>query len=236
MLIHPQFLTRPMKVPVLIINMKAYPELLNGGAVKLAKAAEKVARELGASIIVAPPHTYLRQVVEAVGIPVYAQSADPVDPGARTGHIPLEFVKDAGAAGVIINHSEHRLLLNDIAYLVGKAKALNLETVVCAPDPPSSAAAAALYPTAVAMEPPELIGTGRSVSRTKPDVVVETVNAVRRVNGEVKVITGAGIEDYNDVAKALELGTVGVLVASAIVRAKDWEAKITELAKPLVGK
>jgi triosephosphate isomerase len=225
-----------MKVPVLIINMKVYPELLNGGAVKLAKAAEKVARELGASIIVAPPHTYLRQVVEAVGIPVYAQSADPVDPGARTGHIPLEFVKDAGAAGVIINHSEHRLLLNDIAYLVGKAKALNLETVVCAPDPPSSAAAAALYPTAVAMEPPELIGTGRSVSRTKPDVVVETVNAVRRVNGEVKVITGAGIEDYNDVAKALELGTVGVLVASAIVRAKDWEAKITELAKPLVGK
>jgi triosephosphate isomerase len=225
-----------MKVPVLIINMKAYPELLNGGAVKLAKAAEKVARELGASIIVAPPHTYLRQVVEAVGIPVYAQSADPVDPGARTGHIPLEFVKDAGAAGVIINHSEHRLLLNDIAYLVGKAKALNLETVVCAPDPPSSAAAAALYPTAVAMEPPELIGTGRSVSRTKPDVVVETVNAVRRVNGEVKVITGAGIEDYNDVAKALELGTVGVLVASAIVRAKDWETKITELAKPLVGK
>jgi len=216
--------------------MKAYPELLNGGAVKLAKAAEKVARELGASIIVAPPHTYLRQVVEAVGIPVYAQSADPVDPGARTGHIPLEFVKDAGAAGVIINHSEHRLLLNDIAYLVGKAKTLNLETVVCAPDPPSSAAAAALYPTAVAMEPPELIGTGRSVSRTKPDVVVETVNAVRRVNGEVKVITGAGIEDYNDVAKALELGTVGVLVASAIVRAKDWEAKITELAKPLVGK
>ena len=225
-----------MKAPVLIINMKAYPELLNGGAVKLAKAAEKVARELGTSIIVAPPHTYLRQVVEAVGIPVYAQSADPVDPGARTGHIPLEFVKDAGAAGVIINHSEHRLLLNDIAYLVGKAKALNLETVVCAPDPPSSAAAAALYPTAVAMEPPELIGTGRSVSRTKPDVVVETVNAVRRVNGEVKVITGAGIEDYNDVAKALELGTVGVLVASAIVRAKDWETKITELAKPLVGK
>lgn len=225
-----------MKVPVLIINMKAYPELLNGGAVNLAKAAEKVAKELGASIIVAPPHTYLRQVVEAVSIPVYAQSADPVDPGARTGYIPLEFIKDVGAAGVIINHSEHRLLLNDIAFLVNKAKSMNLETVVCAPDPQTSAAAAALSPTAVAMEPPELIGTGKSVSRTKPDVVVETVNAVKRVNSEVKIITGAGIEDYNDVAKALELGTVGVLVASAIVKAKDWVAKITELAKPLVGK
>lgn len=223
-----------MRIPVLIINMKAYPELLNGGAVNLAKAADKVARELGASIIVAPPHVYLKQVVESVSIPVYAQSADPVEPGARTGFIPPEFVKDVGASGVIINHSEHRLLLNDIGMLVSRAKSLGLETVVCAPDAATSAAAAALNPTAVAMEPPELIGTGRSVSRTKPDVVVETVNAVKKVNPSVYVITGAGIEDYNDVAKALELGTVGVLVASAIVRAKDWESKISELAKALI--
>ena len=223
-----------MKTPVLIINMKAYPELLNGGAVKLAKAAEAVAKELGANIIVAPPHTYLRAVAESVSIPVYAQSADPFEPGARTGFIPLEFVKDAGAVGVIINHSEHRLQLNDISWLVDRAKSIGLETLICAPDPSTSAAAAALDPTAVAMEPPELIGTGRSVSRTKPDVVVKTVEAVRRVNKAVHIITGAGIEDDQDVAKALELGTEGVLVASAIVKAKDWVQKITQLAKPLL--
>jgi triosephosphate isomerase (EC 5.3.1.1) len=48
------------------------------------------------------------------------------------------------------------------------------------------------------------------------------------------VITGAGIESSDDVRRAIELGTVGVLVASAIVRAKDWRAKIMEIAKALL--
>ncbi|MCG2863497.1 MAG: triose-phosphate isomerase, partial [Vulcanisaeta sp.] len=114
------------------------------------------------------------------------------------------------------------------------AKGLGLETIVCAPDPYSSAAAAALGPTAVAVEPPELIGTGRAVSREKPDVIIKTVELVRKVNSDVAVITGAGIESGDDVRKAIELGTLGVLVASAIVKAKDWRGKITEMAKALL--
>ncbi len=195
--------------------------------------AEAVSRELGVSIAIAPPITELRLVAENVGIPVYAQGADPVEPGARTGHVPLEFIKETGASGVILNHSENRLLLNDLGWLVSRAKGLGLETLVCAPDPYTSAAAAALEPTAVAVEPPELIGTGKAVSREKPDVIVKTVELVKRVNPGIPVITGAGIESYEDVKKALELGTQGVLVASAIVRAKDWRQKIMELANAL---
>lgn len=104
---------------------------------------------------------------------------------------------------------------------------------MCAPDPYTSAAAAALEPTAVAVEPPELIGTGKAVSREKPDVIVKTVELVKRVNPSIPVITGAGIESYEDVKRAVELGTQGVLVASAIVKARDWRQKIMELAKAL---
>ncbi|ADY02289.1 triosephosphate isomerase [Vulcanisaeta moutnovskia 768-28] len=222
-----------MRLPVLIINMKVYPEVLGKRALELAKVAEAVSRELGVSIAVAPPVTELRLVAESVGIPVYAQGADSVEPGARTGHVPLEFVKETGASGVILNHSENRLLLNDLGWLVSRAKSLGLETLVCAPDPYTSAAAAALEPTAVAVEPPELIGTGKAVSREKPDVIVKTVGLIKRVNPGIPVITGAGIENYEDVKKALELGTQGVLVASAIVRARDWRQKIMELAKAL---
>ncbi|GAB6947058.1 triose-phosphate isomerase [Vulcanisaeta sp. JCM 16161] len=222
-----------MRLPVLIINMKVYPEVLGKRALELAKVAEAVSRELGVSIAVAPPVTELRLVAEGVGIPVYAQGADPVEPGARTGHVPLEFVKEAGASGVILNHSENRLLLNDLGWLVNRAKSLGLETLVCAPDPYTSAAAAALEPTAVAVEPPELIGTGKAVSREKPDVIVKTVELAKRVNPDIPVITGAGIESYEDVKKALELGTQGVLVASAIVKARDWRQKIMELAGAL---
>ncbi|ADN50640.1 triose-phosphate isomerase [Vulcanisaeta distributa] len=222
-----------MKLPILIINMKVYPEVLGKRALELAKVAEAVSRELGVSIAVAPPITELRLVAENVGIPVYAQGADPVEPGARTGHVPPEFIKEAGASGVILNHSENRLLLNDLGWLVNRAKNLGLETLVCAPDPYTSAAAAALEPTAVAVEPPELIGTGKAVSREKPDVIVKTVELVKRVNPSIPVITGAGIESYEDVKRAVELGTQGVLVASAIVKARDWRQKIMELAKAL---
>ena len=222
-----------MRLPILIINMKVYPEVLGRKALELAKAAESVARELGVSIAVAPPITELRTVAEGVGIPVYAQGADPVEPGARTGHVPLEFIKETGAAGVILNHSENRLLLNDLGWLVSRARNLGLETLVCAPDPYTSAAAAALEPTAVAVEPPELIGTGKAVSREKPDVIVRTVELVRKVNSSIPVITGAGIESFDDVKKAIELGTQGVLVASAIVKARDWRQKIMELANAL---
>ena len=222
-----------MRLPILIINMKVYPEVLGRKALELAKAAESVARELGVSIAVAPPITELRTVAEGVEIPVYAQGADPVEPGARTGHVPLEFIKETGAAGVILNHSENRLLLNDLGWLVSRARNLGLETLVCAPDPYTSAAAAALEPTAVAVEPPELIGTGKAVSREKPDVIVRTVELVRKVNPSIPVITGAGIESFDDVKKAIELGTQGVLVASAIVKARDWKQKITELANAL---
>ncbi len=61
---------------------------------------------------------------------------------------------------------------------------------MCAPDPYTSAAAAALEPTAVAVEPPELIGTGKAVSREKPDVIVKTVELVKRVSPGIPVITG----------------------------------------------
>jgi len=222
-----------MRFPILVINMKAYPEIIGQGSVQLAKVAEDVSKELGVSIAVAPPLTELRRVVEAVSIDVFAQSADPVRPGAATGYTPLEMIKETGARGVILNHSEHRLLLNDLTWMIGRAKELGLEQLVCAPDPESSAAVAALSPTAVAVEPPELIGTGKAVSKEKPGVITRTVELVSRINPGINVITGAGIESGSDVEAALRLGTKGVLVASAIVRAKNWREKVLELARPL---
>jgi len=105
--------------------------------------------------------------------------------------------------------------------------------VTCAPDPKTSLAAAALGPHAVAVEPPELIGTGRAVSKYKPETVVETVRLVSTHFPDVAVVTGAGIESGEDVGAALRLGTKGVLLASAAVKAKDHYQKIMELAKPL---
>ncbi len=236
LIIYVGFYLLMVKFPVLAINFKAYRQASGKRGVELAKVAEKVAKEVGVEIIVIPQLTDLALVAQAVEIPVYAQHVDAVEPGAHTGHVTVEAVADVGARGILVNHSEKRMLLEDIRFVVSKAKSLGLETLVCAATPETSAAVAALSPDMVAVEPPELIGTGRAVSKEKPEVIKKTVEFVSRVNPNVKVLCGAGISSGADVRAAIELGTHGVLVASAIVKAKDWYKAIKDMAEALLPK
>jgi len=224
-----------MRTPVLAINFKTYPTAFGDKALGIAKAAEKVAKELGnVEIIVIPPFTELRKIVEAVEIPVFAQHADPYDYGAHTGWTPIVALKEVGVKGVLLNHSEHRLRLDEIVQLVQKAHSTGLETLVCADTPQAAAAVAAINPVSLAIEPPELIGTGIAVSKAKPEIITSTVELVRKVNRDVIILTGAGISSAEDVAKAIELGTAGVLVASAIMKAKEPEKVIREMAEAAI--
>ncbi|MEM1529502.1 MAG: triose-phosphate isomerase [Desulfurococcaceae archaeon] len=224
--------------PVLVVNYKAYyPHSFGKRALEIAKAAVTVQREYSVDIILAPPFTELyRVLMEVAGtrIKVYAQHADPMEPGAITGFTPLEGLKELGVHGVIINHSEHRLTLAGINYLIRRARNLNLEVLACADVPETGAAIAVLRPDMVAVEPPELIGTGISVSKAKPEVIANSVKLIREVNSEVKILTGAGISTGEDVYVAIKLGTVGVLVASAIVKAKDVYQVMREMAEAAV--
>jgi triosephosphate isomerase len=142
-----------------------------------------------------------------------------------------ESVKEAGAKGTLINHSERQLKLADIDEIIRITHERGLLSVVCANNPTISMAAAALKPDLIAIEPPELIGTGISVSKAKPEVVTNTIQLVREVNRKVVILCGAGISHGEDVHAALRLGTQGVLVASGIVKAKDPYAIMLEFAE-----
>jgi len=219
---------------IVAVNFKAYyPYSFGENALRIARDAKKVWEETGVEIILIPPYTEIKPVLEVVKgteIKVYAQHADPVEPGARTGFIPLEGLKEAGVHGVLLNHSEHRLKLADINWLIKKAKELGLRTLVCADVPETGAAVAVLKPDMVAVEPPELIGTGIPVSKAKPEVITRSVELIRKVNSEVIILTGAGISKGEDVYAAIKLGTSGVLVASAIVKAKNPYEVIKDMA------
>jgi len=200
---------------------------------KLAKTAEKINRETDVCVGVAPQYVDIAPIAQTVSIPVFAQHIDPVTHGSFTGHVLPESVKEAGAVGTLINHSERRLKLADIDAAVTRAQEAGLVSVVCSNNSAVSAAVAALKPNMVAVEPPELIGTGISVSKAKPEVVSGTVDLVKRVNPKVVVLCGAGITVGEDVAAALRLGTEGVLVASGIVKAKDQYKALLEFAEAI---
>ncbi len=222
---------RKLWTPLILINFKSYAEGIGQRALKLAKEAETVARRTGVCIGLAPQHTEIAEFARAVSLPIFAQHIDPVEPGSFTGHVLAEAVKEAGAVGTLINHSEQRLKLASIQTAIRRMRELKLTSVVCANNADVSASAAALKPDFIAIEPPELIGTGIPVSKAQPEIITETVNRVEQIAPEITVLCGAGISRGEDVAAALELGTKGVLVASGIVKAKKPAETILEFAE-----
>jgi len=220
-----------LDTPLIIVNFKTYLEATGKKAVELAKKAEKVSLETKVSIGVAPQHTDIATIAKSVKIPVFAQHTDPVQPGSHTGHVLAEAVKETGATGTLINHSERQLKLSDIDAVIKITREKGLVSIVCANNPSISTAVATLKPDILAIEPPELIGTGIPVSKAKPEVITKTVRLVKEINPKVVILCGAGISHGEDVAAALRLGTQGVLVASGVVKAKDPYTVLCEFAE-----
>ncbi len=223
-----------MKDPIIVVNMKTYPQSFGKEGVNLLKACQEVSRSSGIEIPVCPPMTDLTLFCQNATVPILAQHADDMPPGSGTGSVPPEAVKIAGARGLLINHSEKRMRVADIGSIVRKAKELGLETIVCTNDVKVSQACAVFEPDYVAVEPPELIGGDVSVTKANPNVVSDSVEAVRAISPRVKVLTGAGVKTGEDVKKAVELGCKGVLLASGVVKAGDRKQVLEDLVRPLL--
>jgi triosephosphate isomerase len=222
-----------LKVPTIVLNVKTYAEATGIKALEIAQLIDRISQEIDASMAIAVQATDISICAEKVKIPVFAEHIDPITPGSHTGWTLPESVKETGAVGTLINHSEHRLKLADIDFCVTRAKELNLDHIVCTNNISTSKAAAVFSPNFIAVEPPELIGGDISVTTADPDIVSGSVDAVKDINKNVKVLCGAGVKNGRDVAKSIELGAEGVLLASGIVKAKDKESVIRDLASGL---
>ncbi len=222
-----------IETPVVIINLKTYTQATGERAVLIAQACERVSNRYEIPIIVAPQIPDLYRVVKAVEIPVFSQHMDPGDPGRYTGHTLGETLVEAGCSGTLLNHSEKRMQLADIESSIDKANKLHLYSVVCTNNVSVSVAAACLNPWSVAVEPPELIGSGISVSQAQPEIISGTVEKIRAVNEDVKILCGAGISTGDDVSAAIKLGAQGVLLASAVAKSDKPEAVLEDLVSPL---
>lgn len=219
-----------LPVPIIIVNLKAYERSRGEGALEIARVLDDVARETGVAFSVAPNAFDVRLIAAETSLPILAQSVDAVPEGSHTGHLTPEAAKDGGAVGSLVNHSEHRLRLADIEHVVDRLRGCDMDSVVCTNNPAVSRAAAAIHPTFVAVEPPELIGGDISITTADPGVVTDSVALVKAVAGDMRVLCGAGVKTGSDVGKAIELGTDGVLLASGVALADDVRAVARDLA------
>lgn len=219
---------------VMIVNMKNYPEIAGPLAKEIALRCEQISESSGFDIAVAPP-THMLSEISKLSIKVFAQHVDDALPGATTGFVVPEMLKAAGVSGVIMNHSERRTDDDFLKRMIPRLREVDLTSVVCAADERECRKYARMGPDFIAIEPPELIGTGKAVSVENPKVIRECAKMIRHVESNSRLLCGAGITTAKDVKEALELGVDGIIVSSAVVKAKDPESVIEELSKQLWG-
>ena len=222
------------RTPSLVINLKNYSEIYSNFSIDISKISESVASDTGVEIIVCPPNPVLYTVIENVSIPIYAQHVDDAKVGSSTGSIVPELIKSINCQGSLINHSEKRIPIKDIEKLIERFNELDLTSLVCAQSIEEVESIAKLKPDIIAIEPPELIGSGRAVSKVNPKIISDSVNTVNSIDKNIDVLCGAGIMTGEDVSIALELGAKGILIASGIIKSNDWKSIILELSKPMI--
>ena len=204
---------------MIVLNLKNYKESWERCA-ELSKAAHMVSKDTGVRVIVCPPATRLQEALKSHE-DVFAQHTDPEEPGAKTGFVLPGDLKMMGVKGSLLNHSEHRIGNVLAKKGVELLKKNGMESIVCGANPMECATLSTFNPDFVAVEPPELIGTGISVSTAKPEFITNTIGEVRERNKEVKILCGAGVSKKEDVAAATALGAEGVLLASAYVKSQN---------------
>jgi len=216
-----------------IINCKNYEEISGDKIKKFIKIAEQVSKKYKVKIAISPPQ-HLIGLVANSSIPILAQHIDDSKIGSTTGYIIPELLKKSKVKGSLINHSEHRISSKEIEKLVLKLKELKMISIVCVKDVAEVKKYLKINPDFIAIEPPELIGSGKAISTEKPDLIQKAARIVNDSKNKTKLLCGAGIVSGDDVVKSIELGSKGILVASGIIKAKNWNKIISEFAKALV--
>jgi triosephosphate isomerase (TIM) len=215
---------------MIVVNFKTYPEVtLDKNAIELAGVCGSVFNEFKIPIILCIQATDLYKITQTVKLPVFIQHVDAITPGKNTGFISAAAAKANGAAGVLLNHSEHRLEPEILQQTVTLAKNEGLSVLVCV----ESAAEALWYdqmePDMIALEESTLIGG--NVSIVTSDLGRSKVEEFIKTPLKAQKLVGAGVKNQADVRKSLEMGAAGVLLASGITLAPNPRDVLVDLCQ-----
>jgi triosephosphate isomerase (TIM) len=207
-----------MKNPLIVINLKTYKQ--GKETLKLAKIIQSFDKD----IILGVQSTDIFNLSNKTKLRLYSQHVDPFTPGRNTGFtLPLS-VKQNGAHGTFLNHSEHKINLDTIKKSIKICKDLKLKTMVFANSLSEAKKIEKLKPDYIIYEPKELVAGNVSVSEKKPEFIKKIAKNIK-----VPILVGAGIHSKKDVEVATKLGAKGVALSSAITTTRNPQKKLKEL-------
>jgi triosephosphate isomerase (TIM) len=216
---------------MIFVNYKTFEESSGPKAIALTRIIEETAHESQVKIIPVVQIIDAESVISGTSLEVWIQHVDPLSYGPHTGWTLPEEAARIGVAGVFLNHSEHKFNDMDALYTANeKAMSANLKTLIFAGSLDELKKIVEFAPTYVAYEPAELVGsTTTSVAEAQPEIIAQATEIAKGAG--LPLIVGAGIHSLSDVKKSLELGAVGVAVATDVVKAVDPKKELTELTE-----
>ena len=189
--------------------------------VEMAKGLEKLAKKYDIDVVLDIPDTEIYNVAKNVDtkrVHVYSQHMDSIPVGRGMGRTLPEALKEAGAVGVMLNHAEHKLTLEEIEKAIKRADELGLATMVCADSIEEVKAIAKLAPNILVAEPTELIGTGKPADKEYVDAVIKVI---KEINPDIKPFPSAGISKGEYCYNIIKAGSSASGCSSAIAKAQE---------------
>lgn len=215
--------------PIMLINFKTYKQATGKSAPKLAKICRDISKKKKIRIMIAVQAADILLIASRVKIPVLAQHVDYFEQDRHTGFVLPEDIKQEGASGTLLNHSEHRIPFNIIGKTVERCKKIKLKTIVCAASVAEAGKITRLKPDFIMFEDPKLVSTGKSITKIKPRSVKNFVEMLKKIKSKSIPLCGAGISNREDVELALQLGCKGIGISSAVVKVKNPRKVLLDL-------
>ncbi len=193
----------------------------------IAKGLDQLAEKYDVDVVLDVPDTEIFNIAKNVKrVHVYSQHMDSLPIGKGMGKSLPEALKAAGAVGVMLNHAERKLTLEEIAVAIKRADEVGLATMVCADSIEEVKAIAKLAPNILVAEPTELIGTGKPADKEYVDAVIK---AIKDINPEILPFPSAGISKGQDCYNIIKAGSSASGCSSAIAKAENPLALAEEM-------
>lgn len=204
---------------MIVVNFKTYAQATGTKAIELALICDKVAKDSGLKIIIAVQTTDIERIVRRVRIPVFGQHLDAKGPGKYTGAITALALRNAGASGVLLNHSEHFFYsFSELGRAIELAKNQGLQVLAFAKDLKIAQKIDTFKPEFLAYEEPTMVAGDQAMIQ-----LPQFHQKIRRFVQAVESIPliGAGIKEREDVFNSLKLGIKGIAFSSGFVKSEN---------------
>lgn len=210
---------KELHAPIFEVGPKLY--VYGKRALEIAQAADRAGERYQVSVIFTAQYTDIRMIADKTShLLVFAQHMDYLYPGRGVGAVLPEALKEAGAEGVLLNHSECPMDLDSIRKCMLRAKEVGLYTMVCAESIEMAACIAGMEPDIILYEMPDLIeAKGQKHHPTEEIAAVNDI--IAGIDPRIIVLHGAGIHDERDIYQIVKAGADATGSTSGIMKSEE---------------